>query len=239
MRRMIVIIALLAVVGIGAFLFMFKREAVMDLVSSGRGYPKAKTAQECVDNFKKAIADRKYDMAARYCTKEYAEQLTRGNEAAQGIGSAIDDLKHRMKNDGVMTEELEAILLLHDPLPPEIKLTVQSPGEKEATALIGVDAPDIGKAKSTWQVDMRFIKAFYSDYPRNDVKLVKESDGWKLDFTVTPSMRERVDHLNRRHKDYVNAFKKMSEELRIERTTKAEVSKRLLELLNDANTAAK
>src|SRR6476620_3081428 len=99
MRRMMTIVALLAVVGIGGFLFMFKREAMQELVAGGRGYPKAKTAQECVDLFQKALKDRKYDMAGRYCTKDYAEQLKRGNDAAQELGIAIDDLKHRMKND--------------------------------------------------------------------------------------------------------------------------------------------
>ena len=117
MRRIVVIIALLAVVGIGGFLYLFKREMVKGWFQSARGYPDATTPQECVDNFKKAVAARNYDMAAKYCTKDYAEQLKKGADAGKELGTAIDDLTHRMKNDGVLTTEIEWILWLNDPAP--------------------------------------------------------------------------------------------------------------------------
>lgn len=240
MRRIITIVGLLAVVGIGGFLFLFKREAVGELADSARGYPRANTPQECVDNFKKAIKDRKYDKAAKYCTKEYAEQLRRGADAGQELGAAIDDLSHRMKNDGVMTSEIEWVLFINDPLPPDLKLTVQSTGDKEATAAIGVENPSLLSAPTkTWKYDPLFIKAFYFDYPRSLVRLVKEGDYWKIDIPVTPDMRNRIDRLISCHKDYVNALKKMSEEVRIERTTKVDVTSRLEELINGAVTAPK
>jgi hypothetical protein len=239
-RRIITIVAILAVLGIGGFLYLFKREAVLNLVDSARGYPDAKTPQECVDNFKTAIKDRKYDKAAKYCTKEYAEQLKKGADAGNEVGTAIDDLTHRMKNDGVLTSEIEFILFINDPLPPDLKLTVQSPGEKEATASVGVDNPILQSTPTkTWKVDPLFIKAFYYDYPRGEVRLVKEGDYWKIDVPVTPAMRERVDRLVRNHKDYVNALKKMSEEVRRDRVTKEDVTTRLQELLGEAVTAAK
>lgn len=240
MRRIITIVGLVVVLGVGGFLYLFKREAVAELFDGARGYPQAKTPQECVDNFKKAVSERKYDKAAKYCTKEYAEQLKKGADAAHDIGTAIDDLSHRMKNDGVLTSEIEYILFLNDPLPPDVKMTVQSPGDKEATALISVDNPVLqSKPTKTWKFDPQFIKAYYFDYPRAEVKLVKEGDHWKIDIPVTPDMRNRVDRLVRVHKDYVNALKKMSEEVRTERTTKVDVTNRLEELLNEAVTAAR
>ena len=121
MRRKITIIGLLAVLCIGGFLFLFKREAVGDVIDGFRGYPKAKSPQECVDSFKKAIKERKYDKAAKFCTKEYAEQLKRGADAGHDLGESIDDLIHRMKNDGVLTSEIEFVLFQNDPLPPDLK----------------------------------------------------------------------------------------------------------------------
>ena len=240
MRRIITIVGLLAVLGIGGFLYLFKREAVAELVDGARGYPQAKTPQECVDNFKKAVKERKYDKAAKYCTKDYAEQLKKAAEAGHDVGTAIDDLSHRMKNDGVLTSEIEFVLFVHDPLPQDLKLTVQSPGDKEATATVSVDNPILQSTPTkTWKVDPLFIKAFYYDYPRSQVRLVKEGDYWKIDIPVTPAMRDRVDRFVRNHKDYVIALKKMSEEVRTERTTKVDVTNRLEDLLGDAVTAAK
>ena len=160
------VVALLAVLGIAAFLYLFKREAVGEVIDSARGYPRAPPPRSAW-TFKKAVKERKYDKAAKYCTKDYAEQLTRGAEAATAVGEAIDDLSHRMKNDGVMTSEIEYILFLNDPLPPELTLTLQTPGESEATAAMGVSNPVLQSAPTkTWKFDPAFIKAYYFDYPR-------------------------------------------------------------------------
>jgi hypothetical protein len=240
MRRVITIVGAVAVLGIGGFLYLFKREAVADLADSASGYPRATSPQECVDLFKKAVKERKYHMAARYCTRDYADQLARGAQAGHDLGEAIDDLSYRLKNDGVLTGEIEYVLFLNDPLPPDLKLTIQNSSDKEATAAIGVDNPSLLSAPTkTWKYDPWFVKAFYADHPRGYVRLVKHLDHWYIDVPVSPEMRNRVDRLIRNHKDYVNALKKMSEEVRVDRTTKAEVAERLEELLNDAVTAAK
>ena len=111
-----------------------------------------------------------------------------------------------------------------------------------STATISIDggAPvEVGQIATTdWVHDGR-TKAFYFDYPRSQVRLAKEGDYWKIDIPVTPEMRNRVDRLVRNHRDYVNALKKMSEEVRTERTTKVDVTNRLEELLSEAVTAAK
>lgn len=238
MRRIIVIVALLAVVGIGGFLYLFKREAVRGLYESTRGYPEAKTPQEAVDLFKKAVAARRYDMAAKYCTKEYAEQLKKAAEAGKDMGTAIDDLTHRMKNDNVMTGEIEYILWLNDPMPKNFQVTLQTTGEKESTASLYAEAPKVQDATKTWKFDRQFVQAFYVDQATS-VKVVKEGSAWKLDFPVTPAVRNRIDRFIANHKDYVNALNKMSEEVRTERTTKLDVLTRLEELLNEAVTAPK
>jgi hypothetical protein len=239
MRRLVTILGLLAVLGIGGFLYMFKREAVADLADSARGYPKAKTPQECVDLFKKAVKERKYDKAAKYCTKDYAEQLTKAAPAAKELGTAIDDLTHRMQSDGVLTSEIELVLFYNDPLPPALTMTIKTTGDKESTATLGVTEPKLRtNYPASWEYDARFVRGLYAYLP-GEVRLVKDGEYWKIDFPVVPAQREQVDHVIGNHRDYVISFNKMAEEVRIERTTKAEVEKRFKELLTDAVRAKK
>jgi hypothetical protein len=236
MRRIVTIAGLFLVCVVGGYLGLFKRDAVADLSDSARGYPRAK---ECVDLFKKAVAARKYDKAAKYCTKEYAEQLTRSAPAAAELGEAIDDLNFRLNQDGVTTSELDLVLFYHDPLPPRLTLTLKTTSETEATAVFGVTEPKLQtNYLSAWEIDIRFAKALYAYVP-GTVRLVKQGDQWKLDVPVTPDQRVQVDTLVAHHKDYVNAFKKVAEEVRTDRTTKLEVEKRFKELLSEAIRAKK
>ena len=51
MRRIVTIVGFAVVFVVGGYLSLFKREAMADMADSARGYPKAKTPQECVDLF--------------------------------------------------------------------------------------------------------------------------------------------------------------------------------------------
>ena len=234
MRRIVTIVGFAVVFVIGGYVSLFKREAVADMADSARGYPKARTPQECVDLFKKAVAARRYDKAAKYCTKEYADQLTRGADAAQEVGEAIDALAARLSQDGVTSSELDLVLFYHDPLPSRLTMTVRSTGESQATAVLGVAEPRLQTYyPSTWEIDLRFAKALYAYVP-GTVRLVKRDDYWKLDIPVTPEQRVQVDTLIARHKDYVTAFKKAAEDVQTDKTARAGVEKRFKELLGEA-----
>ncbi len=235
MRRLIVLIGLAVVVVGAAGLYMFKREMVMELYEANvLGFGTAKTPQECADRFRKAVAKRDYKIAAKYCTKDYAEQMLKAAAAGKDLGEAIDDVTFRMEKDGVLTSEAEVILFLNDPLPKAITLTPQSGSDTEALAAIDVNKPTLKTTNpGSWKIDVLFIQGFYAEQGSR-VKMVKQADGWKLDFVVTPAVRQRFDRVVTAHKDYVNALKKMSEEVRTERTTKVDVDRRLKELLDEA-----
>jgi hypothetical protein len=237
MRRIVTIVGFAVVFVVGGYLSLFKREAMADMADSARGYPKAKTPQECVDLFKKAVAARRYDKAAKYCTTEYAEQMARGAVAGQAVGEAIDALALRLARDGGATGELDLVLFYHDPFPSRLTLTVKSAGESEATAALGVTEPRLQTYyPSGWAVDVRFTKALYAYVP-GTVRLVKQGDYWKLDVPVTPEQRVQVDTLIANHGDYVNAFKRAAEEVRTDRTTGPEAEKRVKERLREATRA--
>ena len=80
MVRLIVLILVGLLFFGGHYMVVFKRGDVNKTLG---GYKKAATPQEAADMFKKAITDRDYAIAADYCTKDYAEQLKRGNDAAR------------------------------------------------------------------------------------------------------------------------------------------------------------
>lgn len=235
MKKIIMLVILAVLVGCVG-LYLFKRDMFMELYESNlRGYGIAKTPQECVDRFNKAIKERNYKMAAKYVDKDFAEQLIKAHEAGKEVGAAIDDLTYRMEKDGVMTKEVEAILFLNDPLPKNADLKISATTDSTATAVFTIPLPSYDHARAgQWDVDLLFINGFYKDQLLN-VPLAKDSNGaWKVGFVASPAARARFDRVVTVYKDYVNAFKKMSDEVRTERTTKEDVSKRLKELLTEA-----
>src|SRR5262245_6689654 len=104
--RLTSLLVLLAIVGGGIYVVFFT-----DWLKKGedilKGYHDAKSPQEAMDLFRKAIQARQYETAAKYCTKEYAEQLKRGHAAARDMGTAIDSLHEFMSpqtGSGFQTE---------------------------------------------------------------------------------------------------------------------------------------
>src|SRR5258708_16093040 len=111
MRRFIVPIVVLALIGGGAYFWFFMWDDYRN--------PPAKTPTEAVDKFREAMKKRDYKAASKYCTKNFAEQLTKSSEAGKKLGEAIDNLASRMKDDGVITGEMEYVLFMNDPFPAE------------------------------------------------------------------------------------------------------------------------
>lgn len=234
MRRFVPLFIVAALAGAG-FMYMFKREMVMEQYEGiVLGFPAAKTPEKCVEGFNKAIQDRNYKMLAKYCTKDYADLLMKSADAGKEVGKAIDDVTFRMQKDGVLTKEIEAVLYLNDPLPKAVTATMKSSSENSAVAVLSTTEPsfDLGKA-GVWDMDLAYVQGFYAGQI-GFVKMVKEGAVWKFDLPVNPGVRDRFGRVFTVHMDYVNAFKKMSEEVRVERTTKEDVAKRLKELMTEA-----
>ncbi len=247
MLKFLVVLVILGAGGFGVYHFVIQKKSLDDLKKSANevtedlsGYPDANTAQEAVDLYSKAISNRKYNVAAKYCTSDYAEQLKRGATAARELGESIDDLRSRLNDSGVMLSEMDHILFWLDPLPPSVKFALGKSKENEALALVGV--ADIPYLKSpptgTWQMDTDFVQGLYSGLPPA-VKIIKEGEVWKIAFPVTPLLRARVDRLNSHYKDYKRNLDKLSGEVKRDATTKEETKKRMVELVNEATHAAR
>jgi hypothetical protein len=235
MRQFIVFVSLIAAVGIGGYLYLFKKNDVKALFDSP-----AKTPKDAVDKFRAAIQARDYEKAARYCTSRYAEILTKSHSAARELGLKIDDVYSRFKDDGLLTDEHKVILFGFDPFPKDILLIVGSESEREAVINISADLPRLAgqnRPYETWKIDTSLWGALYKGLPPT-INAIKEGEGekaeWKLDFPTPSMLQTSATRLNDKYKDYVNPLKVLSREVKNEPTTKENVTRRLKELLEEA-----
>jgi hypothetical protein len=69
------------------------------------------------------------------------------------------------------------------------------------------------------------------------VKMLKEDDAWKFAFGASPETIARLDAMIAKQKHYTNAFKKFSEEIRVDSAVRNEAEKRFRDLLTEAVNA--
>jgi hypothetical protein len=233
----------LAALGGGAYLVLFQRAYVFSLFNMARGYPPAKTPQECVDGFKKAIENRDYAVASDvYCTGDYAEQLKKASEAAHALGTAIDNLKNQMKNKGFDSDRALLLLTLMEPLPTKYTtVDIKKASDTKASTVLKVDGDLSLKSDPSWSmnVDSSFYRALCGGaVPANmaaDLLLVGEKDkAWRLSIAVPAQMRAQVDRLNRKYKDYVLVIDKMKLAVRNDPMTKHDFEDKLKQELERA-----
>ena len=139
-----------------------------------------------------------------------------GPAATEPSGEAIDDLNYRLAQDGVSTSETGPGLVLPRPTP------VPPDPDRQVDRGVGGDGrPRCERPRlqayypSAWEIDVRFAKALYAYIP-GTVRLVKEGDHGSWTSRSRRTSGSQVDRLIANHKDYVNAFKKVSEEVRTE-----------------------
>ena len=220
--RLTSLIILLALVGGGIYVVFYT-----DLLKKGQeaiqGYHDAKTPQEAMDLFRKAIQSRKYDTAARYVTNAYGEQLKRAHEAASDMGDLIDKLYNQMKNKGYNSDKAVTVLNMLDAFPTWFKVH-ETPKEKDGKA-VGVFVPeektqvgfDLGTTGQNWDREMftQPLTPAMLNGPRGllipgKVDLVKHGGVWKLDIPLAPGQSNRIGHYIDHYKSYHTALSGVS-----------------------------
>jgi hypothetical protein len=211
-RKTITLVALLAIVAGAGYLFVFKRDAVLGLLGMARGYGPAKTPDEALDKFKKAVKDRDYATAGKYCGGTYGEQLRRSADAAKELGKALDSVTYNADKRGItLTDRSKALLLVLEPFPVDFEVAdVKKQDDEHATATL--------LYKNHWKVP---------------AELKPEGDGgergWRIFIATTPwLLRGSVDQLLDKHKDYARALEKVSDQIKSkEITTKDDLEQKL------------
>src|SRR5207253_2199440 len=91
--------------------------------AGAKGYTAAKTPAEAMDKFREAIQNREYKIAGdKYCTKAYAEILSRCHKDASEVGTDHDRIREYAKNKGLMTDKLLFLMHSMDPYPKNFKV---------------------------------------------------------------------------------------------------------------------
>jgi len=236
MRKLIVQLAVVATIVLIGFLALFKRDAVKSLFSQLKdevtGFTPAKTPDEALDKFRKAIKQREYETAARYCAGPYAEQMRKAATAARELGKAIDHMMEAIeKRDLSASDRTKLALLFLEPFPPGFEYVIEKQtSDDKAYAKLSASSTVAFKTTDyrfeVWNLDQRVLGALWFGIPER-VELRQEGKGndkdWKIHFPVSERMQKAVLRLIDKYKDYKAALNKVSTGIRTDAVTKDDV----------------
>jgi hypothetical protein len=109
---------------------------VQTWVLSARGFGPAKSAEDALAKFKKAIELREYEIAALFCAGDYREWIVRGARDAQTLGRAVDSLRSAMNQHGVKSDRADLLLFRLDPFPSSFQIDKVRTTNEGTTALL-------------------------------------------------------------------------------------------------------
>ncbi len=91
MRKFVVGVAAFVVVTLTAYIGLFQRAAVMSLFAqtklAAQGYTAAKTPDEALDGFRKALKERNYEAAELYLGGDFTSEFHRARRTARKSAS--------------------------------------------------------------------------------------------------------------------------------------------------------
>ena len=192
-------------------------ELVEKGAQTAQGYTPAKSPTEAMDRFHDAIQKRKYKSAALYVTKPYAEQLTRGHDAAAELGAEIDFIERYADNGKIKSEKLAYFLHQLDPFPKNFKVG-PAPKEKDGKAygsFVYEALPLKTVPTEIKDLDVRMFNTSLRppSLVAGNVELVKEGEEWKLNVPIDPAFEAQVSHFKEREKTYHTGLHALSDDL--------------------------
>jgi hypothetical protein len=236
----LIVVGALGATGLFYFVPSTRPRFVQDWFRKASGFTPAKTPTEAIDKFKKALQDRDYETAATYCDPDYAEQLRKGAEGAQKLTRAIDSLRNSMEKHGVKSDKVKAALYLLEPFPLNVKThDLKEKDDSAAAQLVEEGTSSTADTGKILVKHARLVHAFLPVVPWNGkVELFREGSGdkaaWKLKIPVTPRLRDSVDTLKDSGTNYANAIQQVSDQVKNNPGTKAEVERELERALDES-----
>jgi tetratricopeptide (TPR) repeat protein len=251
-------VAILAVlVAFGVFLIFpdMRPGVVKSWFRSAQGYTPAKTPDEAIDKFKKAIKARDYEAASLYTTAEYAEQMRKCAKAANKLGTAIDELMHNVEDVAAINTPVGKLALaLLEPFPTDFKYEISKKSDDAVLVTINLEDPKEVKTpdfkdnldKAAGMIDPRIARVLVPRVafpPVVPMKLEGDKEkSWRIDFPVTqanpaigyPGMREQVEYLRANYGNYVRALDNLKYAIKHEAATKADFEMNLRRELSSA-----
>lgn len=198
MRKAITLITIASVLVVGGYLVVFKRDVLLGWVGIATGYGPAKTPDEALDKFKKAVKARDYATASKYLGGPYGEQMQRGADAAKELGKAIDSVGYNADKRGInLTDNVKIWLISVEPFPTSFEVAnLKKQGDDQATATL--------TQKGVYSILVELKQEGQGD-----------DRGWKIYIPAnTRVVQYQVSHLLEKHKDFARALEKVSDQIK-------------------------
>jgi hypothetical protein len=160
----VLVVGLLALTGLFLVVPSARPAFVQAWFHTAQGFTPAKSGEDALAKFKKALEARDYEAAALYCAGDYKEWITKAAKDAQELGRTIDDLRSVMKTTGVKSDKADLVLYSLDPFPASFKIDrVAVTGEKGSAVLNWTEDvikySAIQQDLSSWKVDVNMSQA--------------------------------------------------------------------------------
>ncbi|MFQ3650000.1 MAG: hypothetical protein SNJ75_06680 [Gemmataceae bacterium] len=211
----------LLVLATSVFWFMPSvRPAMVDRwFKAAQGFNPAKSPEDCLDQLKRAIEKRQYDIAKDYLTGDYAELFAKGAPDARELARGIDNLLDVMKSTQTQSDKVDVMLYWLDPFPP-FKYDIKNKSGNQAVALIhwAQDEPRVRTglaAISTERYDIPPL-LLHSLLPTGttlpapmQVNLKEENGVWKVELPAKfgdRHLRDCVEALRKHATNFRNAL---------------------------------
>jgi hypothetical protein len=155
------ILAVIVTSGVFYFIPDYRPKMVQSWILNARGYGPAKTPDEALAKFKKAVKARDYETAALFCTAEYAQQMHKCARQARELGQSIDDLTHTIQNVAkIDTPRGLYTLALLEPFPPDFTYEIKnrSEGAQAVEVHIVLDDAKVSKSVSESELTIRGLR---------------------------------------------------------------------------------
>ena len=233
------------VLGIG-YVAVFKWDWVKSMFQTGTevagGYTDAKSPQEAIQLFTKAIKARKFKTAAKYVKGNYKEHLERAHDGASEMGDTIDKIVTYAKNKGFDADSAMTLLMVLDPYPPYFSVEGEPVKDKKD------EKRAWGKVKPEWTYskgDLRDFANLNLPWPPNPlnvpalfvaIPIEEESSGeskiWKLHIESPQIQAEAITQFLSKYKSYHSALENFNRDMTNNRhDTKEEFRTRLFEVV--------
>jgi hypothetical protein len=209
------------ILALGVFYFVpSTRPGIVDgWFKAAQGYNPAKSPEDCLDQFKRAITNRQYDVAQDYLAGDYLELFKKGAADARELARGIDELADVMKTTGVKSDKVDVLLYWLDPF-PAFQYDVKNKSSGSVTALIHWrdDAPRVQaglQSLSTERYDilplmLHSLLPTGTTLPAPMAVTLKETNGvWKIEMPVQfgdRHLRNCVEALRKNATNYRNAL---------------------------------
>jgi hypothetical protein len=242
----VAVVGVLAAAGVFTFVPSTRPSFVKAWFQKASGFTPAKSPEDALDKFKKALEKRDYEAAALYVSGDYKEFIDKGAKDAKTLATAIDNLRSVMKDRNITSDKVDYALFLLTPFPETFKIgKVTKEGDNKASAVIDW-SDDVARFKvhlGEWKIKPELIHSLMPSTNLGLVRVDLKNDGgsWKIVIPVEITsaygrhMRSSTEALRKHAGNYKEALRGVTDDLKRDATTKEDLESALKVAIEKSN----